>query len=268
MDWAVVGDWMERELRDLGDRLVGLTAGLLQALVVVFVARLLVGWARRRVRRPRLIARLGVNLTTLVANVVAIAIYVVAFSLVLAVFGASISALIAYLSVTTLAVGLALQETLRNIIAGIYLLLERPFNIGDRVTIRDINGRLENVELRTTAIRSETGDLVLVPHSIVFTEIVTNRTAILAARTRVQVTELPLSAIEAQLHVRAIVEALDHLRRPDPIIETIAQTDAGTTVSVSLWHDPNVPVRTQLIGSLRNTFPESEVTSVPDIPAP
>ncbi len=265
MDWDAVGDWLERELRDLGDRLVGLTAGLLQALVIVLLASLLVGWARRRIQRPRLIARLGVNLTTLLANVVAIVIYVVAFSLVLAVFGASLSALVAYLSVTTLAVGLALQETLRNTIAGIYLLLERPFNIGDRVTVRDISGRLENIELRTTAIRSETGDLVLVPNSIVFTEIVTNRTAIRATRTRLQVTALPLAAVDAQRQVLALVSSLDDLRRPDPVVETIARTESGTTVTISVWHDPDVPIRTRLIGALQDAFPESEVSSAPDI---
>jgi len=267
VDGNVVGEWVERELRELGDRLVGLTAGLLQALVIVLVARLLVGWARRRIQRPRLIARLGVNLTTLVANVVAILIYVVAFSLVLAVFGASISALVAYLSVTTLAVGLALQETLRNIIAGIYLLLERPFNIGDRVTIRDISGRLENIELRTTAIRSETGDLVLVPNSIVFTEIVTNRTAIRSSRTRLQVTKVPLPAPEAQRRVLELVTGLHHLHRPDPIVETIARSETGATVTISVWHDPDVQIRTSLIGALQDAFPESEVTSAPDIAA-
>ena len=265
MDWDVVGDWIERELRDLGDWLVGLTVGLLQTLVIVLLARMLVRWARRRIQRPRLTARLGVNLTTLLANVVAMVIYVVAFSLVLAVFGASLSALVAYLSVTTLAVGLALQETLRNTIAGIYLLLERPFNIGDRVTVRDINGRLENIELRTTAIRSETGDLVLVPNSIVFTEIVTNRTATRATRTRLQVTKLPLAAVEAQRQVRDLVNELGDLRRPDPVVEAVARMEAGTTVTISVWHDPDVPVRTRLIGALQDAFPESEVSSAPDI---
>lgn len=268
MDWHTLGDWVQRELADLGDRLVGLAFGLGQALIIVLVARLVVGWSSRRVRRPRLIARLGQNLTSLIANVVAIVIYVVAFSLILAVFGASISALVAYLSVTTLAVGLALQETLRNTIAGIYLLLERPFNIGDRVTLRDISGRLESVDLRTTSIRSETGELVLVPNSIVFTEIVTNRTATRATRTRVQLTKVPLAAVEAQARVSELVATMGDLRRPDPLVETIARTEAGSTVTVSVWHDPDVPVRTRLIGTLGDAFPESEVTSVPDIATP
>ena len=264
MSWDVLGDWVTRELSDLGDRLVAFAFALVQSLVIVLVARLVAEWCGRRVRRPRLIARLGDNITSLIANVLAIVVYVVAFSLVLGVFGASISALVAYLSVTTLAVGLALQETLRNVIAGIYLLLEQPFTIGDRVALRDISGRLERVDLRTSSIRSESGDLVLVPNSIVFTEIVTNRTTIRSARTRVQISGVRLSAVEAQTRVLELVNGMDDLLRPDPVVETIAQTEAGATVTISVWHEPDAPLRTRLIGRLRDAFPESEVTSVPD----
>lgn len=267
MDWAIFGGWVESQARALGDWLAAASISLLQVLVIVIVARFVVGVVRRRINQPRLVLRLGANLVTLLANVAAILVYIVALSLILGAFGVSLSAVIAYLSVTTLAIGLALQETLRNTIAGIYLLVERPFNIGDRVTVRDVSGRLEGVELRTTAIRSETGDLVLVPNSIVFTEIVTNRTATRAARTRVQLSGVPLGAVEAQRSVLEVVTGLEGLRRPDPIVEAIARTEAGTTVNVSVWHEPDVPVRTRLVALLVDAFPESEVTSAPDIPA-
>lgn len=267
MDWAIFGGWVERQVRSFGDGLAAASISLLQVLVIVLVARLVVGVVRRRIDQPRLVLRLGANLVTLLANIGAIMVYVIALSLVLGAFGVSLSAVVAYLSITTLAVGLALQETLRNTIAGIYLLMERPFTIGDRVAVRDVSGRLEGVELRTTSIRSETGDLVLVPNSIVFTEIVTNRTATRAARTRVLISKLPLAPVEAQRRVLELVTGLDGLRMPEPVVETIARTETGTTVSVSLWHAPEAPIRTRLVASLIDAFPESEVTSAPDIPS-
>lgn len=267
MDWATTGDWIQQQVRALGDWLASASVSLLQLLVIVVVARFVVGWARGRINRPRLVHRLGPNLVTLLGNVAAILIYIVALSLVLGVFGVSLSAVIAYLSVTTLAVGLALQETLRNTIAGIYLLVERPFNIGDRITVRDVTGRLEGVELRTTAIRSEVGDLVLVPNSIVFTEIVTNRTATKANRTRVQVAKLLLDPVEAQSAIRAVVDGLDGLEAPGPIVEAIGHTAAGTVVNVSVWHARDDAIRTRLIAAIRERFPDSEVTSAADIPA-
>ena len=264
VDWSVLGDWFQRELRDAGDRLVAFSFGLVQALLVAFLAYLIVKWARKRVRRPRLIARLGLNLVSLAANILAIGIYIVAFALILAVFGVSLSALITYLSVTTLAVGLALQETLRNTIAGIYLLLERPFNIGDRIMVRDIRGTLENVELRTTAIRSDAGNLVLIPNAIVYSEIVTNRTATQATRMQIDVAKLPLDPVAARDGVLDLVKRLDDLRLPDPIVEVTASGDAGTTVRVAVWHDPEVMIRTGLIAAIAAAYPGSEVSSASD----
>ncbi len=264
MDWSVLVDWLQRELREIGDRLVAFGFAIVQAIIVAFVAYLIVKWARGRVRRPRLLARLGPNLVSLAGNVIAIGIYIVAFAMILAVFGVSLSALITYLSVTTLAVGLALQETLRNTIAGIYLLLERPFNIGDRIAVRDIRGKLENVELRTTAIRSDAGDLVLIPNSIVYSEIVTNRTSTRSTRTQIEISKLPGDPVAARDGVLAVVKGLDDLRTPDPSAEAVAFGETGTTVRVAVWHAPDSAIRTQLIDRIRTVYPESEVSSAPD----
>ena len=80
-------------------------------------------------------------------------------------------------------------------------------------------------------------------------------------------TRLPLSPVEAQSRLLELVNRLDGLRCPDPGVETIAGTEDGATVSVSVWHEPDVPVRTRLIELLRDAFPESEVISAPDIAA-
>ena len=263
-DNADLRDWLERGLRHVTERAVDFGFGLVQAVVIAIVARLLVIWVQRRIRRPRLITRLGGNLTTLMANVVAIVIYIVAFALILAVFGVSLSALITYLSVTTLAVGLALQETLRNTIAGVYLLLERPFSIGDRIRVRDTTGRIENVEIRTTSIRSDSGDLVLVPNSIVFTEIVTNASTTRSVRLRLQIANVPLSAPEAERQIRDIVASLPDLRHPDPVVRATARTTEGCVVQLSLWHAPETTPRAMLIDLLHQRFPESDVTSAAD----
>ena len=259
-------DWLDRGLRHVTERAVDFGFGLVQAIIIAVVARLLVVWVQGRIRRPRLTARLGGNLTTLVANVVAIAIYIVAFALILAVFGVSLSALITYLSVTTLAIGLALQETLRNTIAGIYLLLERPFSIGDRIRVRDTTGQIENVEIRTTSIRSDSGDLVLVPNSIVFAEIVTNATTTHSVRLRLQITNVPLSAADAERQIREVIASLPNVRTPEPVVQVTAQTADGCTVQLSLWHAPDATPRTTLIDLLHQRFPESDVTSAADFP--
>src|SRR5205823_10574997 len=79
--------------------------------------------------------------------------------LVLPVFGLDATVLVATFGVAGLAVSLAMQDVLKNAIAGIYLLLERPFRPGDVIKVRDYVGVVETVNLRTTTLRAE-GELV------------------------------------------------------------------------------------------------------------
>src|SRR5205807_1999033 len=78
--------------------------------------------------------------------------------------------------VFALAFSLAFQDILKNFIAGIFLLLERPFRIGDEITADNRTGVVENVEMRTTTLRTEDGEEVLIPNSLVYTSTIVNRT--------------------------------------------------------------------------------------------
>jgi len=57
----------------------------------------------------------------------------------------------------------------------VYLLLERPFRVGDTIRVRDQEGVVENIGVRTTSLRTPDNVYVLVPNMIVFAEVVANR---------------------------------------------------------------------------------------------
>src|SRR5712691_371452 len=90
-------------------------------------------------------------------------------------FGVQISGLLTFLGALSLAITFALQDVLKNLVAGLYLLWERPFIIGDSIQVKDVTGKVEDVQVRTTLLRSDTGQLIVVPNAVLFTEIVTNR---------------------------------------------------------------------------------------------
>jgi small conductance mechanosensitive channel len=90
------------------------------------------------------------------------------------IFGISATALFGALGFLGLAVSLAIQDVLKNAIAGIYLLIERPFRPGETIRVRDYLGTVETVDLRTTTLRSE-GEIVYVPNAILYAEILVNR---------------------------------------------------------------------------------------------
>jgi small-conductance mechanosensitive channel len=76
---------------------------------------------------------------------------------------------------TTAVIGLALQETLGNIVAGLALQLERDFEAGDWIRVDDrITGRIREVGWRATSVVTKNGDLVLLPNGVVARSMITN----------------------------------------------------------------------------------------------
>jgi small-conductance mechanosensitive channel len=69
---------------------------------------------------------------------------------------------------TTAVIGLALQETLGNVVAGLALQLERDFEVGDWITLDEkITGRIRDVRWRATTVVTKNGDLMLIPNSAI-----------------------------------------------------------------------------------------------------
>lgn len=93
----------------------------------------------------------------------------------LAVLGIELSALAAFFGILTVAITLSLQDILRSAIAGWYLLIERPFQVGDTVEVNGKEGVIEDVGMRTTILRSADGKRVIVPNTVMFTSVVTRK---------------------------------------------------------------------------------------------
>lgn len=88
------------------------------------------------------------------------------------------TALLTGVSVASVVIGLAAQNTLGNVIAGFALLLYRPFRIGDRVQLAGpsgvATGTVENLSLGYTMIRGDDGRRVIVPNSTMATQVTVN----------------------------------------------------------------------------------------------
>src|SRR6266576_144319 len=60
--------------------------------------------------------------------------------------------------------------------AGLFMLLERPFPLGDEITVDNPTGIVENIEMRATTLRTSEGEQVIAPNSLVYTGTIINRT--------------------------------------------------------------------------------------------
>ena len=84
-------------------------------------------------------------------------------------FGVNVTALTAALGIGGLAISLAAKDTVADAIAGMIVLLDRPFRVGDRIEIQGVGtwGDVTEVGLRTTRIRTRDNRMVIVPNSII-----------------------------------------------------------------------------------------------------
>jgi small-conductance mechanosensitive channel len=110
------------------------------------------GTAHRQAERARTI---GSVLTSILNAVV----WIVATAMVLGEFGFNLGPVIASAGIVGVAVGLGAQTLVRDILSGIFMLIEDQYGVGDRVDVLTINGVVERVGLRITAVRADDGTL-------------------------------------------------------------------------------------------------------------
>ena len=85
--------------------------------------------------------------------------------------------LVQFLGISSVAIGFAFRDVLQNFLAGILLLLNEPFRVGDQIKMGEIEGTVEEIETRATMIRTYDNRRIVVPNAELFTNSVTVNTA-------------------------------------------------------------------------------------------
>ena len=149
-----------------------LASGLLLALLAATVAFVLVKLVDVLIAflRPRIAeseSQLDDQLLPVLSGGLKAFILVIIAAFILQNSGYNISGLLAGLGLGGLAVALALQPTLANVFAALTIFVDRPFHIGDGVSVAGVTGSIESIGLRSTRLRTSEGTLVTIPNSAV-----------------------------------------------------------------------------------------------------
>jgi small-conductance mechanosensitive channel len=112
----------------------------------------------------------------LVGRIINIIVIGLGVSTILDTVGVPLTTFVTVLGVAGLGISLAMQDVLKSFVAGTFLLFERPFRIGDEISLKDQRGIVENIGIRTTRLRTENNVQVIIPNGVVFSEVVANRT--------------------------------------------------------------------------------------------
>jgi len=184
-------------------------------------------------RNPNVRPALGVA-----RGIVRIAVAVLAAIMALESLGVPVAPLLTTLGIGSLAVALALQETLANFFAGLHLLADRPVRPGDYIKIVDgAEGFVETIGWRSSRLRTTNNNIVIVPNQKLSQAILTNYHLPVSnvAMTVVMIVaaESDADAVEKAFTeelVRAVAD-LEELRGGKPTVRLSDVTDAG-----QVWH--------------------------------
>ena len=122
-----------------------------------------------------LLNRVHSQIRVFVSRLVYFAVWIGGVLWILSVFQVQVATLTAIIGTLGLALSLASQDLAKNFIAGIYLLIERPFKIGDEITYGAFSGKVEFIDLRITKIITDTNQQVIIPNSLLLSQVVTRK---------------------------------------------------------------------------------------------
>jgi small conductance mechanosensitive channel len=233
---------MPKELAQL-DRSLDLIIGFLVtysfqiigAIVILVVGLKLTAMLARLVQGLLERNRVDATLSRFLANLFRMALIVILGLIVAGQFGVNVTPLIAAVGAATLGITVALQGVLSNYAAGVTIVLTRPFRIGDTVTVRGVNGLVEDITLPATILRGDDGERITVPNRQIIGEILVNSAGWTIVDTRIT---LPHDADTARAiaAMRQVLEQAEPLKGAPPAqVGVLGFSELGVMLGIRYW---------------------------------
>ena len=172
--YQLIAQKLEGWLHDL----IRLLPNILLAAIVLVIGIFIAGWIRKLA--AKIIAKISHNTTLngLFASVVYIFFVGIAIFTALSILqlDKAVTSILAGAGIVGLALAFAFQDIAANFISGIFISFRRPLHIGDIVKVKDYMGKVEEINLRDTVLRTFKGQLVIIPNKDVFQNPIENYT--------------------------------------------------------------------------------------------
>lgn len=208
------------------------------ALTVLFGFWVLYIVTRGMLRRVLLRADFNQTLIRiLVQNIYLGVLSVIAVIMALSQLGVNVIAATAGFGIAGIAVGFAAQDVLSNIIAGFMIFWDKPFRIGQWVTVAGQYGKVDDITLRTTRIKTRDNTFVVIPNQMVINEVLVNHSRKGMTRINAKVGIAYKESIdEARVVLLEEVSKCEQLLQdPTPAVIVESLGDSSVNLVVQVW---------------------------------
>ncbi len=243
--------------------------------LVVAVLVLLAFWLFARLARnlsARLLRRVSHSeqVNRLICQTVYLAFVAAGFFVSLGILGLqkTVASLLAGAGILGLALGLAFQDIATNFMAGIYLSIQRPFRTGHLIQSQDFLGIVKRVHLRWTELRTQQGQVLLIPNKQVFENPITNYSTTGTRRIDLEVGVSYGDDLEKVRRVATRAVRQVSTRKADTDVELFFEEFGGSSIHlvVRFWIDftfkqaDYLAARSEAIERLKRAFDENGIT--------
>jgi len=164
----------------------------------------------------------------------------------ISIWGANMTGWLASAGVVGLAIGFAAQDTLSNLFAGVFVIADAPFRVGDYIVLdTGDRGRVVNIGLRSTRLMTRDDVEITIPNSVIGGGRITNQSSGKSPSMRIR---LPVSVAYGS-DIDALREILNEIARAEPLaldepaprVRFRAMADSGLNFELMLWvQDPSL----------------------------
>ncbi len=204
-------------------------------IVGIYVANVIAGLVRKGLERREV----NVEATQVIMQITRWALYILVAVTALQQVDFNLTAFITGLGIIGFTLGFALQDISENFVAGLMLLLQRPFELGDVVHIDEFRGRVIDVSLRATELETLDGQNVILPNGLVYTSPILNYSRHDLSRIAVDVgvaydSDLDLVRDTA---IQAVAGLPTVLKEPAPYVVFRDFGDSAINLTLFYWID-------------------------------
>lgn len=214
---------------------------LIKIAIILVVSLIITKWSIYIVKKIGSQFNFELTLIQVINEIIKYSVIAVAITLCLREVGVDINAIIVSLGIVGIAVGFAARDTLSNFIAGMFILADQSFKVGDIIEMSGKRGKVIKLGLRVTTIKTDDNKIITIPNSTFSSSVYVNYTSRETRRVELNV-NIPYE-IELEETVNSMVKVASNcqwaLPQPKPNVLIKEMTDTGIKATINVWvEDP------------------------------
>ncbi len=261
-------DWTERLWNHLMDLAMTRGVDIVQALVIAFIGYMVCRWIRRVVRNMLIRSTVEDSAVTFVTEIVYFLSLIVVAITALGTAGVSTTSLSAAIGGIGIGIGLAMKDQFGNVASGIFILIFKPFRVGDYITAAGNSGTVSNIRIMSTEMKTTGNQVVVIPNVALTSGVIVNYSSMDTRNVEFNLSVGYDTDLEACVAlVRKVLRASPYVLNKESLLVYVKGMDAysiGIYAAAQVERPKYFEAMNQLYIDIKKAFEEAGI----DIPFP